>query len=236
LLNPSLARFAANKREISNPERQALSPRSVACFRARFLKSPYCIVYTYLSSCREGTNRRNPVVFPSHPGRRQASMRVALYQPDIPQNTGTILRMAACLNVDVDVIGPAGFDISDRALRRAGLDYLDRVRMMRHQSFAEFESRRRERGGRLLLLTTAGATPYAGFSYHAGDTLLVGRESAGVPINVHESADIRLKVPMTGGLRSLNVAVALAMVLGEALRQTGHFDTLASAASGTGQA
>lgn len=158
-------------------------------------------------------------------------MRVALYQPDIPQNTGTILRMAACLNIEVDLIGPAGFDISDRALRRAGLDYLDRVRIVRHQSFAEFESRRGERGGRLLLLTTAGATPYMGFTYDTSDVLLAGRESAGVPPDVHESADARLKVPMSAGLRSLNVAVALAMVLGEALRQTGHFGHLAAGAN-----
>jgi tRNA (cytidine/uridine-2'-O-)-methyltransferase len=163
-------------------------------------------------------------------------MRLALYQPDIPQNTGTILRMAACLNVEVEMIGPAGFDMSDRALRRAGLDYLDQVRIVRHQSFAEFESRRRERGGRLLLLTTAGACGYAGFSYRTGDVLLAGRESAGVPPDVHASADARLKVPMSTGLRSLNVAVALAMVLGEGLRQTGHFDGLAAGPSGTGQA
>ncbi len=152
-------------------------------------------------------------------------MRVALYQPDIPQNTGTILRMAACLGVAVDVIGPAGFDMSDRALRRAGLDYLDQVVMERHVSFAAFENGRRERGARLLLLTTAGALPYPEFRYVDGDILLAGRESAGVPPEVHDAADARLKVPMSIGLRSLNVAVALAMVLGEALRQTGHFES-----------
>ena len=155
-------------------------------------------------------------------------MRVALYQPDIPQNTGTILRMAACLNVAVDVIGPAGFDMSDRALRRAGLDYLDQVRIERHLSFAAFEGMRRQRGDRLLLLTTAGAAPYTAFRYGHGDVLLVGRESAGVPPEVHDAADARLTIPMSTGLRSLNVAVALAMVLGEALRQTGHFDTRAA--------
>ena len=152
-------------------------------------------------------------------------MRVALYQPDIPQNTGTILRMAACLNVTVEVIGPAGFDISTRALRRAGLDYLDRVAIERHVSFAEFDRSRRERGARLLLLTTAGAASYTEFRYAPGDILLAGRESAGVPPDVHEAADARLKMPMSTGLRSLNVAVALAMVLGEALRQTGQFDS-----------
>ncbi len=163
-------------------------------------------------------------------------MRVALYQPDIPQNTGTILRMAACLDIPVEIIGPAGFDMTDRTLRRAGLDYLDQVQIARHQSFAEFESRRRERGGRLLLLTTAGATPYTAFTYEAGDILLAGRESAGVPPDVHESADARLKVPMSAGARSLNVAVALAMVLGEALRQTGHFGSRSSVPGKQGHA
>lgn len=159
-------------------------------------------------------------------------MRVALYQPDIPQNTGTILRMAACLNVTVEVIGPAGFDMSDRALRRAGLDYLDQVRIERHVSFAAFDNSRRERSARLLLLTTTGASPYTDFRYARDDILLAGRESAGVPPEVHDAADARLKVPMSTGLRSLNVAVALAMVLGEALRQTGQFDS----PSGTPQA
>jgi tRNA (cytidine/uridine-2'-O-)-methyltransferase len=159
-------------------------------------------------------------------------LRVALYQPDIPQNTGTILRLAACLDVAVDVIGPAGFDMSTRALRRAGLDYLDQVEIERHVSFAAFDHRRRERGARLLLLTTAGAVPYTGFHYGHDDILLAGRESAGVPAEVHDIADARLTIPMSVGLRSLNVAVALAMVLGEALRQTGQFDNL----SGTPQA
>ena len=159
-------------------------------------------------------------------------MRVALYQPDIPQNTGTILRMAACLNVTVEVIGPAGFDMADRALRRAGLDYLDQVDIERHVSFTAFEASRRARGARLLLLTTAGTSLYTDFGYVDGDILLAGRESAGVPPEVHEVADARLKVPISTGLRSLNVAVALAIVLGEALRQTGRFHS----PSGTPQA
>ena len=163
-------------------------------------------------------------------------MRVALYQPDIPQNTGTILRLAACLNVTVEVIGPAGFDISDRALRRAGLDYLDQVEIERHLSFAAFDVRRRERGARLLLLTTAGAAPYTDFRFSPGDILLAGRESAGVPPEVHQAADAPLTIPMRPGLRSLNVAVALAMVLGEALRQTGQFEDLAAEPSRTRQA
>ena len=150
-------------------------------------------------------------------------MRLALYQPDIPQNTGTILRMAACLDVTVEVIGPAGFEMSDRALRRAGLDYIGSVEIIRHGSFTDFEAERRAAGRRLVLLTTAATLPYADFTFHAGDSLMLGRESAGVPQSVHEAADARILIPMKPGLRSLNVAVAAAMVLGEALRQTDRF-------------
>jgi tRNA (cytidine/uridine-2'-O-)-methyltransferase len=147
-------------------------------------------------------------------------MRLALYQPDIAQNAGTILRLAACLRVGVDVIAPTGFDMSDRALKRAGLDYLAHVEIARHASFADFEAARRATGSRLVLLTTAAAVPYTRFAFEAADTLLVGRESAGVPEAVHQTADARLRIPMQPGLRSLNVAVAAAMVLGEGLRQT----------------
>jgi tRNA (cytidine/uridine-2'-O-)-methyltransferase len=149
-------------------------------------------------------------------------MRLALYQPDIPQNTGTLLRLGACLGVAVDIIAPAAFDLSDRALRRAGLDYLAHVEMARHASFAAFEAALRARGGRLVLLTTQAEMAYTAFAFRAGDTLLVGRESAGVPEAVHQVADARLRIPMRAGLRSLNVAVAAAMVLGEALRQVGQ--------------
>jgi tRNA (cytidine/uridine-2'-O-)-methyltransferase len=152
-------------------------------------------------------------------------MRLALYEPDIPQNTGTILRLAACLGVPVDLIGPAGFDSSDRALRRAGLDYLEHVELARHASFAAFEAARRSAGARLILLSTRGDTVYTSFIFRRADTLLLGRESAGVPPPVHAAADARLRIPMRAGLRSLNIAVAAAMVLGEALRQT---DALAS--------
>jgi tRNA (cytidine/uridine-2'-O-)-methyltransferase len=151
-------------------------------------------------------------------------MRLALYQPDIPQNAGTILRLAACLGVPVDVVQPAGFDMTDRALRRAGLDYLDHCEIVRHVSFAEFELDRRLRGSRLILLTTVGTSRYTDFAFQQGDTLLLGRESAGVPQAVHAAADARLRIPIRPGLRSLNVAVASAMVLGEALRQTGAFN------------
>jgi tRNA (cytidine/uridine-2'-O-)-methyltransferase len=148
-------------------------------------------------------------------------MRLALYEPDIPQNSGTILRLGACLGVPVDVIGPTGFDMTDRALKRAALDYLDHVEIARHASFAAFEDVRRARGSRLILLTTQGEMAYTAFAFQRDDTLLLGRESAGVPQLVHRAADARLRIPMRSGLRSLNVAVAAAMVLGEALRQVG---------------
>jgi tRNA (cytidine/uridine-2'-O-)-methyltransferase len=150
-------------------------------------------------------------------------MRLALYQPDIAQNTGTMLRLAACLGIGVDVIAPTGFDMTDRALRRAGLDYLAHVEIARHASFGEFEAMRQRSGSRLILLTTRGEVAYTSFAFRAADTLLLGRESAGVPEAVHQSADARLRIPIRPGLRSLNVAVAAAMVLGEALRQTGGF-------------
>lgn len=146
-------------------------------------------------------------------------MRLALYQPDIPQNAGTMMRMAACLGVAVDLIEPAGFDASDRMLRRAGLDYLRHLDLTRHASFGAFEEERRRAGRRLVLATTHGAMPYWDFSFAGGDVLMVGRESAGVPDEVHALADARLTVPMREGLRSLNVAVAAAMILGEARRQ-----------------
>ena len=144
---------------------------------------------------------------------------LALYQPDIPQNCGTMLRMCACLGVGAAIIEPAGFPAGDRHFRRAGLDYLDAVRIERHSSFAAFETWRRGQGRRLVLLTTAGAVPYAAFSYRRDDVLMVGRESAGVPPEVHALADGRVAIAMLAPMRSLNVAVAAAMVVGEALRQ-----------------
>ncbi|NEU13891.1 tRNA (cytidine(34)-2'-O)-methyltransferase [Methylobacterium sp. BTF04] len=147
-------------------------------------------------------------------------LRLALYQPDIPQNTGTILRMAACLGVAVEIIEPAGFDVSDRHLRRSGLDYLDQVVITRHRSWTAFEAWRREANLRLVLATTTGALPYTDFAYGPSDCLLMGRESAGVPEAVHAAADARVVVPIRPGLRSLNVAVCAALILGEGLRQT----------------
>ena len=150
-------------------------------------------------------------------------MRLALFAPDIPQNTGTMLRMAACLGVPVDIVGPTGFDMTDRALRRAALDYLDHVEITRHESFAAFDATRNGRGSRLVLLTTRGSTAHTDFAFQPCDTLLLGRESAGVPNEVHHAADARIRIPMLPDLRSLNVAVAASIVLGEALRQTGGF-------------
>ena len=146
-------------------------------------------------------------------------MRLALYEPDIPQNTGAILRLAACCGVAVDLIEPFGFLWEDRRLKRAGMDYLDRVEIARHSSWEKFCAARGD--NRLVLLTTRGTTPYHRFAFRANDTLLLGRESSGVPDEVHEAAAARVAIPLRPGLRSLNVALAAAMVLGEALRQTG---------------
>ena len=149
------------------------------------------------------------------------SLSIALYQPDIAGNTGTILRLAACLGLAVDVIEPAGFDLSDRNLRRAGMDYLSSVQLTRHIDWRHFEEWRAGTGRRLVLASTKAAGIYTDFSYRPNDILLFGRESAGVPDHVHETADGRVLIPMQPGQRSINVAMAAAMVAGEALRQTG---------------
>ena len=148
-------------------------------------------------------------------------MHVALYQPDIAQNTGTILRLAACLGVVAHIIEPAGFPASDRAFRRAGMDYLDYVTLTRHGSWAAFETWRRAADLKLVLFTTRATTSYLDHSFGRDDVLLFGRESAGVPDAVQTAADARLRIPMRRGLRSLNIAMACAMAVGEALRQTG---------------
>ena len=155
-------------------------------------------------------------------------MRLALFEPDIPQNTGTILRLCACMGVAVDIIEPCGFAFDHRRLRRAGMDYLDAVDLTRHTSWNAYRIWRAgsERAGRLVLLTTKGDTTYVDFSYAPSDTLMFGRESGGAPPEVHEAADARIVIPMKPGLRSLNVAVSAAMVLGEALRQTNGFAPL----------
>lgn len=151
-------------------------------------------------------------------------MEIVLFEPDIPQNAGTIMRLGACMSVPVHIIEPAGFPVTDRAFRRAGLDYLDAVKIERHVSFAAFEAWRKTNDRRLVLLTTKANTAYPGFAFRGGDLLMVGRESSGVPDHVHAAADVSLRIPMREGLRSLNIAVALSMVLGEALRQTGKLN------------
>jgi tRNA (cytidine/uridine-2'-O-)-methyltransferase len=147
-------------------------------------------------------------------------MRLVLFEPDIPQNAGALLRLGACLGVPVDIVEPCGFLLDDKRLRRAGMDYLDAVQMFRHSSWSAY---RASAAGRLLLLTTRGETRYSHFAFRPGDNLLLGRESAGVPEAVHAAADAHLLIPMQSGIRSLNVALAAAMVLGEALRQTDLF-------------
>lgn len=147
-------------------------------------------------------------------------MRLALYQPDIPQNAASLIRLGACLGIAVDIIEPCGFVFSEPGFRRAGLDYVDKTEITRHASWTAFRAARLER---LVLLTTKATLPYTQFTFAAGDILLFGRESAGVPEDIHAAADARLRIPMKAGMRSLNVAQAGAMALGEALRQLGGF-------------
>jgi len=147
------------------------------------------------------------------------NLRIALFQADIPGNTGTILRLAACLGLAVDIIEPAGFDISDRNLKRAGMDYIAAVALTRHVNWERFEAVRHSQGRRLVLASTKAALPYTRFAFQPGDILLFGRESAGVPDHVHAATPNRILVPMVEGQRSLNVAMSVAMIAGEALRQ-----------------
>ncbi len=146
-------------------------------------------------------------------------LRLALYQPDIPQNTGTLLRLGACLGVGIDIIEPCGFVWDDKRLRRAAMDYVDLLDYQRHSSWSAFQEQ--IQGRRLVLLSTKAAMPYTDFAFRPDDLLMVGRESAGVPDDVHARADARLLIPMVPAARSINVAVSAAMVLGEALRQLG---------------
>ncbi len=150
-------------------------------------------------------------------------MRLGLYEPDIPQNAGALIRLGACLGVPVDIVEPCGFLFSSAALKRAGMDYLGHAEIRRHDSWPAFLAYQRERSRRIVLLTSKSTFPYVDFAFAKGDTILLGRESAGVPPEVHDAVDARLKIPMRAGLRSLNVAQAGAMALGEALRQTGGF-------------
>lgn len=152
-------------------------------------------------------------------------MRLALFEPDIPQNLGAFIRLSACLAVPLHVIEPCGFPVDDKRIRRASMDYYDLARLVRHASWAAF--RRDRPPGRLVLLTTRGAETFPGVAFRPDDTLLLGRESAGVPDEVHAAADLRLRIPLQAGARSLNVALAAAMVLSEGLRQTSGYDALA---------
>ena len=147
--------------------------------------------------------------------------RIALYQPDIPGNTGTILRFAACMGVDVDIIEPAGFRLDDKTLKRAGMDYLELASLTRHTSFEAFEIWRAAQQLRLVLISTKATATYTDFSYREDDILLFGRESAGVPQTVHDLADAQLLIPMVDGARSINLALSVSMVMGETLRQIG---------------
>ena len=148
-------------------------------------------------------------------------MQIARYQPDIPPNTGTIIRMAACLDVMVNIIEPCGFPFGEKSFRRAGMDYIDQSKIIRHQSWDDFLEKTGK--SRIILLTTKASIPYTDFTFLPDDILLLGRESAGVPDDVHARADHRLKIPMAKGTRSLNIALSAAMVLGESLRQTKEF-------------
>ena len=151
-------------------------------------------------------------------------MRIALFEPDIPQNLGAFIRLSACLAVPLEIIEPCGFPLDDKRIRRASMDYYDLARITRHASWAAFCRDRSP--GRLVLLTTKGAQTFPQVAFEPSDTLLLGRESAGVPDNVHDAADLRLRVPLQKGARSLNVALAATMVLSEALRQTSGFSLL----------
>lgn len=153
-------------------------------------------------------------------------MRLALYQPDIPQNTGTLLRLGACLDLALDIIEPCGFIFNEKAMRRAGMDYLEFSNYKRHDSWEDFLQYRQnhpDEYGRIILLTTHAKMPFTDFKFQKNDIILMGRESAGVPENVHQTADARLLIPMNPTARSINMAVSAAMAVSEALRQTDGF-------------
>lgn len=153
-------------------------------------------------------------------------MRLALYQPDIPQNLGAAIRLAACLGVCLDVIEPCGFPLTDAALKRSALDYGDKAKLTRHGSFAAFRAAPERQGGRLVLVETDGALSFQDFAFSTGDTLILGRESAGSPGELYAAAQASVRIPMSAGLRSLNVVTAGAIVLTEAMRQTGAWEKL----------
>jgi tRNA (cytidine/uridine-2'-O-)-methyltransferase len=163
---------------------------------------------------------------PENTSPQKITIALALYQPDIAQNTGTMLRLGACLGVHVHIIHPTGFPFSARTVRRGALDYLEHAEFTEHLSWVHFRDWQVESGRRLVLLTTKASGSMYAAGYTADDILLMGRESAGVPEAVADTADLRIRIPMRQAMRSLNVAVAASLVLGEALRQTGHFEAL----------
>jgi tRNA (cytidine/uridine-2'-O-)-methyltransferase len=146
-------------------------------------------------------------------------IRLVLFQPDIPQNAGAMMRLSACMGISLDLVEPCGFPLDDQRMRRAGMDYLPLLDMVRHSSWESF---RKTPGGRLVLLTTSGEMSHADFAFRPDDRIVVGRESAGVPIEVHQGVDARIRIPMRPGIRSINVAQAAAIGVAEALRQTGQ--------------
>ncbi|HHB83717.1 MAG TPA: tRNA (cytidine(34)-2'-O)-methyltransferase [Devosia sp.] len=154
------------------------------------------------------------------------NIELALYQPDIPQNTGTILRLGACMNVPVHIIHPTGFHFSHKLFRRAAMDYAHHVQMIEHDSFRKFDTWRTEQNRRLVLMSTKAKNSVYNFNFTPGDILLAGRESAGVPAEIARICTTMVRLPMTQKVRSLNVSLASAMILGEALRQTNGFETL----------
>lgn len=177
-------------------------------------------------SLRHYSNDLETPINPSNASPVKISVALALYQPDIAQNTGTMLRLGACLGVHVHIIHPTGFPFSARTIRRGALDYLEHAEFTEHLSWAHFDAWRADTGRRLVLLTTRASGSMYEAEYRANDVLLMGRESAGVPDHVAEAADLRIRIPMRQAMRSLNVAVAASLVLGEALRQTAHFEAL----------
>tara|TARA_B100000674_G_scaffold462885_1_gene443323 strand:- start:12645 stop:13286 length:642 start_codon:yes stop_codon:yes gene_type:complete len=187
-----------------------------------FNRSNYCR-NVWQTGAQMGYKNRNGPAIPSR--HVTGLMRICLFEPDIPQNTGTILRMAACFGLPVDIIEPCGFLLTSGALKRAGMDYLEKADYIRHADWRAFVEAREDGTvpGRLVLLTTKGAEPYCDFEFRADDILMLGSESKGVPDQVHDYVDARVVIPMQPQMRSLNVAMATAMTLGEALRQTNSF-------------
>jgi tRNA (cytidine/uridine-2'-O-)-methyltransferase len=214
---PAAPAAAENRHSSPIPAEQAVQNRSIGTLAVR-AQARYRLASVQCTKSAPGRD-----LFETFHSRQQSldPMQIALFQPDIPQNTGTILRLCACLGVAAHIIEPAGFPTSDRHFRRAGMDYLDHVALTRHDSWSKFAQWRNETGFRLVLFTTRAAGSYLDFRYEKDDVLLFGRESAGVTDEVAAAADARLLIPIRPSLRSLNVAMAAAMALGEAMRQTG---------------